>query len=206
MARCFLLLLFMAGSAPAQLISIGIKGGVPANDEFQTSFDYRNETKRYVIGPMLQVNLPLRFAVEVDGLYKRIGYSTRTTDILGSLFNASVRANSWEVPFILKYHLTGGLIRPYVGAGYSIQGITNVTGAVSAFSKAVFNPEANLINNPAHGVVLEGGLQVRALFLKIEPEFRYTRWKDPAFSINGSRGAFLESDQNQYEFLVGIRF
>jgi len=206
MARCFLFLFLLAASASAQFISLGIKGGVPVNDEFQTSFNYRNEAKRYVVGPMLQINLPMRFAVEVDGLYRRIGYSTNTTDILGNLFNAAVRANSWEIPVIVKYHLTPGLIRPYVGAGYAVQGITNVSGAVSAFSKTVFNPEANLINNPAHGVVVEGGVQIRALFLKIEPEFRYTHWKDPAFSLNGSQGAFLQSDQNQYEFLVGIRF
>ncbi len=114
---------------PAQLLSFGVKGGVPLNDEFQTSPGYNNDTKRYIIGPMLQLNLPFGLAVEADGLYKRVGYSSNVTDVLGNAVNAVVRANSWEVPIVVKYHFHGApLIRPYVGGGYAIQGYTNLSG------------------------------------------------------------------------------
>lgn len=55
------------------IISIGVKGGVPLNDAFNAATSgnasYFTNTKRYTIGPELDVNLPLGLAIEFDALY-----------------------------------------------------------------------------------------------------------------------------------------
>lgn len=54
------------------------------------------------------------------------------------------------------------------------------------------------------GLVVGGGLEIKAGVLKVSPEFRYTRWLNRAFSAYFSHGFFAESAQNQAEILVGI--
>jgi hypothetical protein len=49
--------------------------------------------------------------------------------------------------------------------------------------------------------VIGGGVKIHALFLRISPEIRYTRWTSPHFS-----SYLLNSNQNQAEFLLGITF
>src|SRR5438445_12790750 len=108
MARALLFLLLAAAGARAQF-SFGVKGGIPATDAFEASAAYRQESKRYTVGPMVELGLPLRFGLEFDALYKRLGYS-ETAEIFGTRSYTSFRAASWEFPLILRYHLTGGLV------------------------------------------------------------------------------------------------
>src|SRR5690349_18200579 len=106
MARALVFLLLTAAGAPGQF-SFGVKGGIPATDAFEASGGFRQESKRYTVGPTVELGLPLRLGVEFDALYKRLGYSD-TAEIFGTRSYTSFRASSWEFPLILKYHLTGG--------------------------------------------------------------------------------------------------
>ena len=50
------------------------------------------------------------------------------------------------------------------------------------------------------GVVVGGGVDLHWKALHIAPEFRFTRWAQQYFNLSG----YLQSGQNQVEFLVGF--
>ncbi len=58
-------------------------------------------------------------------------------------------------------------------------------------------------NTTLRGLVLGAGLDVKALFLHIQPEIRFTRWGAKKYFDPGD---FFGRNQNQAEFLLGISF
>src|SRR5262249_21101362 len=69
---CFLLA--AASSAFAQRISVGIKAGVPLTDLVRTNtgdVPTSTQTKRYTIGPVVDIGLVLGFGVQLGAMYKR---------------------------------------------------------------------------------------------------------------------------------------
>lgn len=51
------------------------QGGVPLTDFFTTEVPgSHTNTNRYIIGPTAELHLPLGFGVEVDALYRHMGY------------------------------------------------------------------------------------------------------------------------------------
>ncbi len=180
----------------AQPISFGVRGGVPfagafsdvtttSGSSFVRTFSDSNE---FVIGPMVELHLPLGLSVEGDALYHPLNL-TQEINNGTALFHNATNVNSWEFPVLGKYrflHLP--LIKPYVEAGPSFR----ATGsAVSGyFSKAGFT----------FGV----GVELKAARIRIEPELRYTRWGSDA-SIAAAQG-FAPSNLNQAQFLIGITF
>lgn len=206
-------LIFLAAAAFAQPISVGVKGGVPLSDAFETlqgnDRRYVTNTKRYLIGPAFQVNLPANFAIEVDALYKRLGYQYNTVSPAQPAYARTV-ANSWEFPMLVKFGLMPGPVRPFVEAGGSIRNISgieqfrstvNAAGSVidtTISSATEFNKRNDV------GFVFGGGLEFKVKRLRIAPEFRYTRWgsenfRDPIQSL-------LRTNRNQGDFLLGIMF
>src|SRR4051812_25229176 len=109
------------GVASAQLVSVGVKGGVSITSPER----YNDESRRYIVGPSVEFRLPYRFAAEIDALYSRTGTSSRfiysgefsgmpgsTTD-----FRIRTRGNSWEFPVLGKYYFTSRqhAVQPFVG-------------------------------------------------------------------------------------------
>src|SRR5436190_5859676 len=93
------------GSAGAQLVSVGVKGGVSITEPGR----YNDESKRYIVGPSVEFRLPFRFAAEIDALYMRTGSSSRfffldSTGIAGITtdIRTRTRGNSWEFPVLGK--------------------------------------------------------------------------------------------------------
>ena len=134
---------------PLQLrspVSIGVKAGVPITDFFQTirgnNANYFTNTKRYLVGPTVEFHLPARFAIEVDGLYKRVGYEYDQSLVSNTISSRTV-ANSWEVPALVKWEILPGPVRPFVDAGASfrhisgIKQVRNAAGVVTNLSNAV---------------------------------------------------------------------
>src|SRR5882762_6598775 len=104
MIKTFFVVFVLAGSAFAQLpVSVGIKGGVPLTEAFDTVSDatrgYVSTTRRYIVGPSVELNLPAGFGVEFDALYTRLNFSQ---NIVATAITATT-ANSWEFPLVLKY-------------------------------------------------------------------------------------------------------
>ena len=207
------LIVFLFGSTVllAQPISIGVKGGVPLTDLIDTASGtnakLNSETKRYIAGATAELRLPAGFGVEVDALFRRFHYDSNTT-LLGAAANIFTKGNEWEFPVLVKKRFGGELVRPYVAAGVSFNRISGLTQSVSTLVNAVTTTSSpgELKDDLSTGIVIGGGLEIRALLLKISPEIRYTRWGKRHFSAIFAPGATLNSNLNQAEFLVGITF
>jgi opacity protein-like surface antigen len=198
MKRLLALFLFPAALAfPASFLSFGIKGGVPFNDAFKAATEqnihYVTNTNRYTFGPTLDINLPFGLAIEADLLYRRLHY-TATTDT----FSRLTTANAWDLPLLLKIRFAPGPIRPYVSAGPTFRGLTNIGERIESFGSSS-NP-SELKDRFSTGFTVSGGVQ---LIKHISPELRYTRWGWANFrSVSG----LFQSNPDQLEVLVGITF
>jgi len=63
---------------------------------------------------------------------------------------------------------------------------------------------SELRHSVSAGMVLGGGIDIRALVIHIQPELRFTRWSSENFQAG--TGSALSSQRNQLEFLLGINF
>jgi opacity protein-like surface antigen len=180
----------------AQPISFGLRGGVPftgafsditetSGNSFERTFSNSDE---YVIGPMVELHLPLGLSVEADALYHPLNLAQEINNGT-TTFHNSMNFNSWEFPILGKYRfLPLPLIKPYVEAGPSFR--ATGSSVSSYFSKS--------------GFTLGAGVELKLSRLRIEPELRYTRWGSDA-SIAAVQG-FAPSNINQAQFLIGITF
>jgi hypothetical protein len=181
--------------AAEHILSVGIKGGVPLTDVLSdrtlTSVDVVthifSDSKNYVIGPMIELNLPFGFSVEADALYRPLNLTTETTVIPRPLTRISEDIHSAEFPILGKYRfLHTPVVKPYVEAGPIFR---YVAARASYLSNA--------------GFAIGGGVELKLLVVKLSPEIRFSRWgSDSATSIINAP----PSNLNQAEFLVGLSF
>src|SRR5487761_1964437 len=117
--RIFAAILLTSLFCVAQSITLGVIGGgrLTGNvDSYNT-----DESKRYIVGPSLEVGLPLGFQIEADGLYQRSGYQISLSG--GSApdqLNCTCSREHdyiWEVPLVLKYTIPTPGLKPFVLAG-----------------------------------------------------------------------------------------
>jgi len=204
------LLLFAAGViAVAQPVSVGLKGGVPITDFFDAARGnqaaYASNTHRYLVGPTVQLNFPFRFSVEVDALYRRLGYDYNQFGGPGSPTITTTTANSWEFPVLGKWAIFPGPVRPFVDFGANfrhIAGVDQIRRTASTVNVSVTAPEFHKDNDI--GATFGGGIEFKAGWLRVTPEFRYTRWgsenfRDPIASL-------LRTNKNQGDFILGLTF
>jgi len=181
-------------------VSFGVIGGVGLTDAFssQTAMGvdvdthYFSGSKDYIVGPAIEVHLPLSFSVEVDALYRPLNLTTTNTIVSGggSTFTNSSTLNSWEFPFLAKYRLPGHLIRPFIEAGPSFRTTQSFPSDSPHLARAGFTA----------GIGVEGKFGP----IRIAPGVRYTRW---GADSNANLSSFNpQSNVNQVEFLVGLKF
>lgn len=119
MRACYLSVGFLflsAYIARAQPIAIGVEGGLQTTGDVSGTLS--PESKRYIVGPKLEVRLPWRLSFEFDALYRDIGFTGHGESCCGSSITRE-RDSSWEFPMIVKYRLPGvARLRPFVGTGY----------------------------------------------------------------------------------------
>jgi hypothetical protein len=172
--------------------------GTPLTDVTQTTtvagIASLSKSTLFTIGPTVQVNLPAGFRVEVDALYRPVAYQVATS-IFGAAGSANVSAAQFRFPVLLQKRFGRlPLIKPYAEGGLSFDHLADLSQAVSLVSK---QPGA-IVQTTHAGLVLGFGLDVKIPFVRLSPEFRYTRQFSSDF-----QGI---SQLNQAEFLVGIRF
>jgi hypothetical protein len=197
-------------------IDFGLKAGVPFTDAFDVARgarNYRDVTKRFTLGPTVDLRLPFGLGVEFDALYKRYGYDFEGSGsgTVPSVVAGNTRANSWEFPLLLKYRAPGILARPFVSGGVTFHRLTDVKQFVSeTFALATGGAVERETSDPPElrdkfrkGFVIGSGLEIRAPLVRVSPEIRYTRWGSDSFldALN-----LLRSSRNQAEFLVGFTF
>jgi hypothetical protein len=204
-----LLIIFSIGSASAQLVSVGVKGGISITDPGYYSSD---ESHRYVVGPSVEVRLPFRYAVEADALYMRVGRTTifnypgilPGTDTTQNTISTRTRGNSWEFPILGKYYFNspGHKVRPFLGTGYSFRTTwfhddSTVTVLSPSPITSVTTPyKSDYRSSLQVGAAFTAGLRIGVGRMSVLPELRYTRWG----STDGT------SRKNEAKFLLGISF
>lgn len=197
------LLLLFGGFASAQSIGIGVKGGIRATDDFDGGYA-TSESKRYVVGPMITVGLPLGFGAEFDALYRRVAYRTANSDVL-SILTQRGTANSWEFPILVRHKLIGGL---YGAIGYAPR-IINGSSHENFYTIPTGVTSTSTLPDPyqtTHGIVVAGGIEKAFGPIHLSPEVRYIHWSSPALDVEGSRGFHYQMAQEQLDVLVGISF
>jgi hypothetical protein len=134
-----------------------------------------------VIGARVQVRLVGRWSLVADGLYREMQRTWAAVLNDGTLNSVSPSpVVTWEIPLMARYNLGGQRIQPFLEAGPSFRAIGNRNS-----------------NPSGHGVAAGAGVQLRAGWLNIAPQLRYTRWAaDPA---QQSR-----TGKNQIEILLGL--
>jgi opacity protein-like surface antigen len=210
--RPLLLLLFGATAAFSQPFSFGVNAGVPLTDFLSTvqspNFGFNSNTKRYIVGPTVELRLPFGLGIELDALYRRLDY-TSSGNLIDVFISGNTTGNAWEFPLLAKYRFPSKVLRPYVDAGVAWdtlsglkQTVTQTVFPTRTTTTTTSNP-AELNKNTVTGFVTGAGLDVKVLLIHLSPEIRYTRWGAQHFlSSNGG----LQSNQNQAEFLLGITF
>ena len=210
--RALVVFFLFAAAAFPQALSVGVKAGAPLGDAFKivsnaaAGRSYFQNTKRYTFGPVVEVRLPFGLGIEFDALYKRMEYGYTGT---AANVNSLTKGRSFEFPLIAKYRAPGPMVHPYTGGGVSfrsLQGLKqfvtrDLPGAVRGNS--VSGAPEELQGRFNRGIVMVGGVEVKALKARISGEMRYTRWVDHSF-----RDALklFGSNQNQFEALVGLTF
>jgi len=171
------------------------------------------EKKRYTIGPVVDIGLPLGFGIEVGALYKRFDQKSRMITITGFANageesfpiqqNADISAvgHSWEVPVALQYRFFKSAIRPYVEGGVSFNHLSNVYNFqnVSYFLPpqlpVTFAPTRGSFDRV--GVLFGLGVDFKLHVIHVTPGFRYTHYNETRYWLPAA---------NSVDFLVGFTF
>lgn len=156
----------------------GIGGGRVTGDV--TGLGAVSVSNRYVLGPAVEVGLPLGLGFEADALYRRVGFSDR---FYGG--PTAQYGNSWEFPLLLKFRLPFPVVKPFVEAGYAPRVIGSANGT-------------------SHGLVIGGGVQFGIGRLRLSPAVRYTYWSTGVPLIVYADGPTLVTAQNQADILLGV--
>ena len=195
--RLAVLWLAVTTGASAQMMSYGVRGGLPFTDFFSAVSNpgetFGSDATQFILGPTAELHLPGGFGVEVDALYRHFHYSASANSS-----GEATASNAWEFPLLLKYRLPGAFVRPYLDAGVAFDhwsGTKEITG--------LLNSESTSTSGANRGFVAGAGIELHLPFVRLSPEIRYTRWG----SVNVSDlNSLLHSNQNQAEFLVGLTF
>jgi hypothetical protein len=178
MMRWFLAL---AMAMPVFAIDLGVRGGLPFGDAFERGQNRQFNVKganQFVVGPTLELRLPLGFGASFDALYRRYSFQTD---------QGNQGAAQWEFPLMLRYRFPGVIVRPFVAAGPIFTKITGVT--------AVKNSQ---------GLALGGGLDISLAGKHLTPELRYSRrFQDVVVQ---TRYGSLQANANQIDLMVGFTF
>lgn len=210
MAVCLFLPLSGARLASAQSFSFGVKAGVPLTNFLITppASAYTSSINRYAVGGTVEARLPWNLAIEIDGIYRHYGYS-------GGPWTADkTSTGDWEFPILVKYRFAKGPVRPYADAGLAVDTLTGTTQTTTFVVPLTLPPliltgatsdPYELSRSTTTGLVTGAGIDVRAGWLHVQPEARFTRWNARHFLQPGSP-QFLLGNLNQVEFLLGIAF
>ncbi len=186
-----------------QTLKFGVRAGANLTNFFSfernyAHFDFVDNSKGYVLGPMFELRLPFGLGFEADAMYRHGKYRLAT-------FNGFTRAgsaNSWQFPLLAKYRFLTKAIRPYADAGFAFDKLTGVSeGAVQSFGNVALPARAG--SRIGKGVVLGAGIDIHAV-LHFEPELRYTRWGGSQYQDQFYDG--VRVSRNQVQLLLGITF
>lgn len=171
-------------------------------------------------GGAVRYDFSERFGAGVDILYRRGGYNSTITiseqitdsnssaDLLLST-HEETRTHLWDIPILGRYYFkdrSAGGVRPYVTGGVALRFATGASSITEVTDDDQVTDTDITTIGPANDSTLGGvlGLGFRAaddVGIKIDVEFRYTRWADPIFQSGPAN-----SNNNQADILVAFTF
>lgn len=185
--------LISPASAWAQLFSAGVIGGAAITDDFQnrsfasptySSLAY-STSKSYVIGPSVEVRLPLHLSVEANALYHPLHFTSAIRFPNGTLNSVSpATVVTWEFPALAKYRFRLPLMAPLIEVGPSFRIAGNLNNTAPA----------------THGVTFGVGGETGWGRLKLAPVIRYTHWAADRFTLSAL------TMQDQVTVLLAVMF
>ncbi|MCB9385374.1 MAG: PorT family protein [Bryobacterales bacterium] len=178
-----------------------------------------SKTARYLVGGSLRYDVGERFGVGGDVIYRRGGYNTViavseqiTEDEDGDLLlqnTEQTRANLIDIPILGRYYfrprsddgarafVTGGLAMRFV-SGLKTTSETTDQDLVTDTDLTAIGPA----NSFVPGVVIGAGVRAKDdVGVKVDLEFRLTRWVNPVFQSGPAN-----SNPNQAEAMVSFTF
>jgi opacity protein-like surface antigen len=203
MKKYFVLAALIAAAqiASGQTVSVGALGGVPVTD----TTGYSDQSRPYIVGGSVEVQLPAGFALEANALYRRVGNTTYSGIASGTgsgLFIIRERGNSWEFPLLGKYYFrrTSGW-QPFLGTGFAFRTVEVKDSGNLVTTNASGSPQTVLVEGTFReplevGATVAGGVRFHYRRLAVLPQVRYTRW--------GGTSAVVRS--NETSFLLGLMF
>jgi hypothetical protein len=219
------LLLAVASSAFAQDISVGIKGGVTLTDLAKTGtgdVPTSTQTKRYTIGPVVDIGLLLGFGVELGAMYKRFDQQSFSVTTIGYFMideedgypitqTAPISAvgHSWEFPLALQYRFSKSAIRPYLEGGVSFNRLSNVyTVQQTPYPRQPqlpFTIEHMRSSLTRVGPLFGMGLDVKLHGIHVTPGLRYTQYLNVPELTGCIAGSACHGNKT-VDILVGFAF
>lgn len=206
-------LMLAAAPLAAQNISFGVRAGVPLTHVVETAKEglngFEHKPNRWVLGPTVEVRLPLGVGFTVDALYRRLTY-----DVLGTTINSGTGREEpvvlgqshglWQFPVMLKYRAGVGPFRPFVAGGVSFSRITGIAAAGNCVVSLGRRCAVLSMKDSSTGLTFGAGLDAKLPGIRLAPEIRYTRIGSAY--LQSESPSLLSSRRNQFEFLLGITF
>ena len=198
-------------------VSIGIKAGVPLTDFVKPYLSYQVDTKRYVIGPVVDFRIWRNWSIETGAMHKRVYQQAQVTYVIvpatdeegtnGVLghYGVSAVGRSWEFPAAGQYHFSWHEIRPYAEGGLSYNHLTSMFRPSTLFVDPQGPPARQPISRT--GFLLGAGAGITLHSIHVTPGLRYTRYKEHAVTVQkGLPFEFPLPSSNSVDFLVGFTF
>jgi hypothetical protein len=179
----------------AQQISLGVVGGGSLTPSFTTqnvatgqdSLPFQrfySPSNDYIVGAMMEFRLPLHLSLEVDGLFRKLHFTTAGVEPDGTLNSVSPSpVITWEFPALAKYRFARSKTNPFIEAGPSFRTAGNLNGT-----------------NPSHyGITAGVGVEMHLGAIDLAPVVRYTRWAPDSVSAG-----IAHSNPDQVELLFEV--
>lgn len=164
------------------------------------------------MGPAVTLRLNGKFLIEVDALYKRIGYSRYGSAFSGQYERVKTHADSWELPVLAKYTLSSSKFRPYLASGVSFHHVNGAQSIIQAQINGTWfvSPQDRvyeLKRTTNWGGIVAIGAETKLWKVRVLPEIPYTRWSTDIFRSPASPNIeTVGTNRDQVEFLIGIMF
>jgi hypothetical protein len=204
MARLSVLLFSLAIPGLPQHVIIGGKSGLRLTGDTPVYRSVSN-SKRYIVGPSLEIRLPFHFGLEADALYSRLGNTFYFFSIANSSDERTV-ANSWTFPLLAKYRLPVARAQPFLSTGLAPR---HAAGQINVIHYGYYPSDVMFYSIKwhahDHAWVFGGGIEARVSRLRFTPEFRYLRWNDPLAPSPWHVASYLRPPHRyEAQFLLGI--
>jgi len=204
MVRRSIVLFCLAIPALPQHVILGTKGGLRLTGD-RPIYRSVSNSKRYIVGPSIELRLPFNFGLAADALYSRLGNTFYFLSIANSSDIRTV-ANSWMFPLLVKYRLPISRVQPFLSIGLAPR---RAAGRINMIHYGYYPSDVTFSSIDwharDHASVFGGGIEARFWHLRFAPEIRYLRWKIPSSPSSWYVTSYLRPPHSyEAQFLLGI--